>query len=172
LIISYIVVFCRLLLLPIFGASYVTSNLHFDRLSTNGLFHSRAPSPFVLSLSKDETSNLPNPPENSTNGLAPFKYLPACTANYVKEPDPEIAATPCNPRTNPTLQVLIRHGDWPKFDQPLHSSLRAKRSNPGLFCPTLDCFVASLLAMTNFELQILISSGSRVTRLSEKNIRK
>jgi hypothetical protein len=72
---------------PVCGVKVVTSNLYFDRLSTNGfvsfknpspfvLLHSRTPSPFVLSLSKDETSNLSfvasyfvNPPGDSSNGL-------------------------------------------------------------------------------------------------------
>src|SRR6185312_2327720 len=37
--------------------------------------------------------------------------------------------------------VVIVHASLP-------TSLRAKRSNPGRSAPTLDCFVASLLAMT------------------------
>jgi hypothetical protein len=34
------------------------------------------------------------------------------TANNVKEPGPEPAATRLVPRTNPTLQGLMRGGDW------------------------------------------------------------
>ncbi len=42
----------------------VTSNLYFDKLSTNGfLCYSKAPFPFVLSLSKDETSDLSFTPQ-------------------------------------------------------------------------------------------------------------
>jgi hypothetical protein len=71
------------------------------------------PTPFVLSLSKDETSNLffvlqhRTRRETARTVLFNPKVITTYTANNVKEPALKKRRYRCIPRTNPTLQAQI-----------------------------------------------------------------